>query len=917
VACAKTRESRAQPWPVITTKNQKHSRSKLHSLLSSGSRGSSRDFLSGLCILGSGRADVIVRQSVSSLTSDPVPEMTATAAIDVPPRATLDYMDTLLVRVDPRTGRGIDTLPDPSISSVHIQETYAIASENYPLDVKDAIEVCMNVKVPGDGWRGYMFMAGVFYPKTDGGEGCDNFSRSMATRIRRALGLILEATSQNKGALSDAQADALHEKIYATLYPGGKLDVSSASEDEETGAGGAHIVEISSRRNGKKIETVYTVDFGRGDVREFTKYALKQTFADEWKNMLHGYNLASEKAMPTRMELKGRVRGRRMESRGAAANGRDDLLPGTTDMAGMEQAVDVAERAGPAGVDDTGDVDEVYETDEMGEMDGVEGMAGGLGSDGTSGQEFYRKADKPHQGSTMVDSTDDRKHFSGRRQVVVNRRDGHGGARIIQDAKHRDMNPKHRMSEPIPRSQGLVTRRDLQLERLPNTGPVRKRQRLSLNTPRTGLASLLDRTPLTGDGERGFLGTRTDTASLGMEFMSKVLQNEEILKAEVEDLLAQNKYLHGLLEDEELALNIADNELADVKRERHELVQLEELLRSREQELRSVKMSLRKVHSKNENALKDLTSEKEEWRALATQAQDQMDRQLEEHAANVQKIEKTAMEKASVVFKNHIQAIKKEISLERDKWGKDAALKLNEIELLRTAKTNLTDQLRASETKIKTLEADLNAARSDADALRKNHTMLSRRLQEEAAKTRKEANEQSTRAARVLANADKQLGEAMGMVDGWSKLPDGLMNVQRLLDFEDLTGERGKSLDEDAKRLFLRLRPSHWKQCKIKSCRHDKANSLVFIVEETKPGTTPGTPGSSSLFEVELEELKKREYCQRGMAEFFLQKIKPRAKSAVGKPQETKATDGPVISGGSYRTTSCRDGVSDGPTKDS
>ena len=88
--------------------------------------------------------------------------MTATAAIDVPPRATLDYMDTLLVRVDPRTGRGIDTLPDPSISSVHIQETYAIASENYPLDVKDAIEVYMNVKVPGDGWRGYMFMAGVF-----------------------------------------------------------------------------------------------------------------------------------------------------------------------------------------------------------------------------------------------------------------------------------------------------------------------------------------------------------------------------------------------------------------------------------------------------------------------------------------------------------------------------------------------------------------------------------------------------------------------------------------------------------------------------------------------------------------------------------------------------------------------------------
>lgn len=838
--------------------------------------------------------------------------MTAPAVIDVPPRTVLDYLNLLLVRDAPRVCGKLESVPDPSISYERTQETYAIAAEEYALDDKDIIEVCKNVKVPGDAWRGYVFMARVFYPQTDG-EDCDNFKMSMATRIRRALSFTLKSTSDNDRALSDTQADALQEKIYATLHPGG-MDASTASEeDERTGEDGAHIVDVSSRWNGKKMETAYTVDFGRGDVREFTKYGLKQSFADEWKNMLHRYKLASEKAMPTRMELKGAARGRRVDSRGAAINGRGNLLSEGTDLADLEQVDDVFERAGAADMEGLNEIDG---------LDGLEALAEGPGSDGTSGQALYRKGLKPQQGSTMVDSTDGRKNFSGGRPVVTNRREGHGEGGMVQDAKHRNVNVKHRMSEPIPLSHGLVARRDLQLERLPNSGPIRKRQRMSLNTPRTGLTSHLDRTPLTGDGERGFLGTRTDTASLAMEFMSRVLHNEDALKAEVEDLVAQNKYLQGLLEDEELALNIADDELTDIKRERQERLQLEELLRSREQELRSVKLSLRKIHSKNENALKDLTIEKEEWKAIATQAQDQLDRQLEEHATNVQKLEEAALQKASLVNSRQIEQIKQDFSLQRDKWGKDAALKLNEIEVLRTAKTNLTEQLKTSQAKIKTLEADLGVVRSEAEARRKEHTMLSRRMQEDVTKMRAEAKEQSERAAKVLLNADQQLSQAMAMHDAWSKVPDGIQNVQHFLEFEDISGERVKSMEDDSKRLFMRLRPSQWKRCRIKSCRHDKSNSFVFTVEESKPGTAPGAPGSSSLFDVDLDELKKREYCQRAMSEFLLQKVKPKsrpgsskaetksAEKSVDKSQEARAMHGSGISGASYRTMS-REVVSD------
>ena len=721
-------------------------------------------------------------------------------------------------------------------------------------------------------------MAGFFYPKTDGSEGCDNFNRVMATRIRRALSLTLESLSQNDRELSCNEAAAVNEKIKNTLYPGGKMDVSTESEVDEENADdddGAHILEVSSRWNGKKMETIYTVDFGRGDVREFTRYGLKQSFGDEWKNMVHRYKIAAERSMPTRMELKGASHGRRVNLIGATAHGRGNLLPEGADVADIGRADDVAELV---------------------EADGLNDMAGGAGSDGTSGDKFYRKGDRLNQGSTMVDSTDGRKHSVGR-QAVLHRREGHGEGGLIYGAKHPGVNPKLRISDPVPRAH--VARRDLQLERLPSSGPIRKRQRMSLNTPRTGPANLLDRTPLTNDGERGFLGTRTDTAGFAMEFMSRVLQNEEILKTELEDLIAQNKYLRGLLEDEELALNIADDELADVKRDRQERLQLEELLRSREDELRSVKLSLRKIQSKNENTIKDLTIEKEEWKAFASQVQDQLDRQLEQQSAAERMLE----EKASLASRIEIDRVKKDLSLERDKWGKDAALKLNEIEMLRTSKAELTNQLKKSQTEIKTLEADLAVARSETQTLRTEHTMLSRRMEEDVTKMRAHAKEQAERAARAILNADEQLSQAMAMHDAWSKIPDGLLTLKHLLEFEDITGERVKTMDTEAKETFMRLRPSMWKHCHLASIRHDNgSNSFVFNVESKQPSAKPGASGSSSKFEVKAEELRKREYCQRAMCDLLIGKIKPKGRAA--KPVEAKSVETKSVEAKSVETKS-------------
>lgn len=729
-------------------------------------------------------------------------------------------------------------------------------------------------------------MAGIFYPKTDGGEGCDNFNKAMATRLRRALGIVLEATARNSRGLSDREADALQEKIYTTLYPGGKLDISSVSEEEEDhDEEGAHIVDVSSRWNGKKMETWYTVDYGRGNVREFTKYGLKQAFSDEWKDMVHRYKMASEKSMPTRMQLKGsggRHAGGRVPVTGVAG-ARRPTGAGGTGMGGID------------GIDGIQRIDDMEQMDHMDAVGEIAEMEDGPGSEETFGEEYYRNQDKPQQGSTMVDSTDGRKNFDGTRQMAHNRREGHGEGGLFQDAKHRDAKIKHRMSEPVPRVHGLGGHRDLQLERLPQSGPVQKRQRLSLSTPRTG-RGILERTPLTGDGDRAFVTTRTDTASIAMEFMSRVLQNEELLKAELEDLAAQNKYLQGLLEDEELALNIAGDELADVKRERQERQQLEEVLRAREQELRSVKTNLRKLQSKNDNTLKDLTNEKEEWKAIATQAQDQLDRQLEQHAMEIKAMEQKIEEKAMLASKDQLERAKQaiqrkeqEFSKQRDQWGKEAALKLNEIEILRTSKAELSSQLKTANAKIMSLESDVLLARRETQNLKAEYTSLSQRMQEDVMKIRADARMQSERAAMILLHADQQLTKSMNMHDAWLNVPGGIQNVKHLLEFEDVTGEQTKNMDADAKELFMRLRPSQWMHCKIAGSRHNKLNSYTFRIKYTKPNAPSDAPGSTVVFDVDVEELKKRDYCQRALSEYYLSRIKqPNSKSKAKEDAQEK-----------------------------
>jgi len=763
---------------------------------------------------------------------------------------------------------------------------YGFSAAKFPVDAVESIDVCQNVKVPGDGWGGYRILSRFFYPPTPGSD--PKFNRSVAARLRRALSIVLESAARNeKAVLSDAEADALQEKIYLTVYPGGNMDISSGSEDEyeddedDEEEERAFVVGINRRRTGANWENLYRVDFGGGDIRDLTKYELKQEFSDYWKDMVASFKEANDKDVPARKRLEGRI-GNDTDTatdKGGIANARAADPRGGVEARSRHQRVEV----------------ELDDGEVLGDSHGVSG--GNDTSPTMSAGDYYDKYDKPLNGSTMVDSTD-----NGRTKKQLATRD-------LANLETRNLERKHRMSEPVNRTLGIMAHRDIQLERLTDTGPSRKRQRLG--TPHSGhggggFSGYLARTagysgrnvgtPLTG--ERDLALPRTDTASLSLEFMSIVLQNEEALKAEIEELAAENKHLRGLVEDEELALDIADDDdVADAKRERRARQRAEEVLRAREQELRTVKGSLKKLQNKNSHTLKDLEREVEEWKDIAAKAQDDLEKQAK--AALDAQNAKVALQAENAGTVGRLQGILKEreteLSRHHEAWGKAMAVKSNEAEHYKAqatiayAKASEEQKNRVVvEQKMSDVQQELSAVQQKLSIVKetydKQKVLMKEMKKNDVARVeaiRKYTAEVNAKEAQVSANMEKAfeiLAESQRIADAWSKLPDGLMSVDRMLEFEDPTGkEVAKLKGKAAKDMYLRLRPSQWVNCTIQGAKGTNAApsndgpSITCIVKCTTPAVGD-QPQKQEVFNVPVEELCKRDYCMRELATYFLGK---------------------------------------------
>ena len=794
---------------------------------------------------------------------------------------------------------------------------YAFSAAKFPVDAVESIDVCQNVKVPGDGWGGYRILSRFFYPPTPGSD--PKFNRSVAARLRRALSIVLESVARSeKTVLSDAEADALQEKIYLTVYPGGNMDISSGSEDEyeddedDEEEERAFVVGINRRRTGANWENLYRVDFGGGDRRDLTKYELKQEFSDDWKDMVASYKEANDKDVPARKRLEGRIANDTdiATDKGGIANAR---AGGGVEARSRHQRVEV----------------ELDDGEVLGDSHGVPG--GNDTSPTMSAGDYYDKYDKydkPLNGSTMVDSTD-----NGRAKKQL-------ATRELANLETRNLERKHRMSEPVNRTLGIMAHRDIQLERLTDTGPSRKRQRLG--TPLSahgggGFSGYLARmagysgrnvgTPLTGERDLAHATThRTDTASLSMEFMSIVLQNEEALKAEIEELAAENKHLRGLVEDEELALDIADDDdVADAKRERRARQRAEEVLRAREQELRTVKGSLKKLQNKNGHTLKDLERELEEWQDIAAKAQDDLEKQvkaaLDAQNANVA----LQAENAGTVgrLQGVLKARETELSRHQEAWGKALAVKSNESEHYKAQATiayvkmqeeqknrvaaeqklQMEQRIRtAVEEKMSAAQRELSALQQKLSALQKasdKQKALMKEMEKNVAAREKAIHnhtaEVNAKEAQVSANMEKaseMLTESQRVADAWSKLPDGIMTVDHMLEFEDPTGKEVEKLKgKAAKDMYLRLRPSQWVNCTIQGAKGTNAaasndgRNIMCVVKCTTPAVGD-QPQKEEVFNVPVEELCKRDYCMRELATYFLGK----ATTKGGRLKEKRVT---------------------------
>ena len=761
---------------------------------------------------------------------------------------------------------------------------YEIASQKCEVNAGDAIDVFQDVKVPGDGWPGYRILAQFFYPSTDGGS-TSNFSKSLASRLRRALSIVLESAARNGSVLEDREADVLQEKVYLTMYPGGNMDVSEGSEVEEDGEGEgdgeiAHIVEVRGHKSGGKWNTLYRVDLGRGIVRDLTKYALKQEFPEEWKGMVARYKDATEKMMSSRKQLGKRTTG--------AMGGSDKEA--TEELIGNGGGIHTSSRS---------QLEENAE--ELGRDDHDAGVMNNDSMDGdpspdTSGLAYYERRIND---STMVDSTDNvRKNLHVRDDRIhrashdFNEGHGEGGmAMLTGSARPAGLTKtKRRTSEPAQRTLGVMAHRDVHIDRILNSGPSRKRQRVG--TPLSGLGSLgrlgglgsarHAGTPATGD--RHF-AARTDTAAVTMDFMSRILQNEEALKSEIEVLLAENKHLRGLIEDDELAMDIADidddlfhSSDRNAKLERQGRKQAEEILRAREQELRTVRAKLKKLQAENDHSLKDIMLEKEEWKEIATKAQEQLEKQMVQHATEVQTVERqaAAADKSMARMVSDMKSKTDEFSRQQEIWGKEKALMLNQCEQLWNKCALALGQLENEQARSARLDEELKKVQGEKDKQKEEYEKISKKMRAVITKVNHDLVEKQKQVALAMRQADENLAHTQAVADLWSKVPSGLANVEHILSFEDISGDKLKDMTKDEQETFRRLRPSQWVNCTITGGKHTKGkvtddSGMSFVVRCVEPDAE----GPPLVFTVLGGELIKRDYCLREVARYFLAKIKP------------------------------------------
>jgi hypothetical protein len=378
--------------------------------------------------------------------------------------------------------------------------------KKFPVNESQLLEVQPGVKVPGTTWEGYKFMARVFWD--------DDVARKYKYPAHKTrMALIVQRT----GAMQALQTGALNMPMLQASIREVLMDDDRGMDEYDNSHKDVGPYIFYEIQHGDKSWEYMVRDEGMD--RSYSKYHLKKRYPDTWKKMLYEYqNLLKRASKPAKN------------------------TPAEADTSTLNE-------------EESSDI----------ETDVVKNAAA---------EAEPAKVDENHQGSTMMGSTDGKKMRMKAKEAVEGHGEGGldtaGGAPKLPSQKYtaKDIaddlpspDPERLFDRPIKKRQSEPPKVDNVRHRY-GAGIADRYSPLlrpDLAKMKSYSGSRLKRMRLSGEiPEVPYVqAARTDTASVAMSLLSKVMENEKMLCEALDEKQVTIDYLESIISNEMMGEGLA------------------------------------------------------------------------------------------------------------------------------------------------------------------------------------------------------------------------------------------------------------------------------------------------------------------------------------------------------------------------
>lgn len=581
----------------------------------------------------------------------------------------------------------------------HVQDAFEEAKRLCPLDEGSKyFEITPRLRVPTDDWDGYGLLVEAF--------DLEGEPMKLRRKMRQALVLTMRAMEEHLSG-GDPNWVGL-ERILRRRIVFQEMD-----SDEEPEEPQEPIIFDHKRR--KPGNTMHYKVLDQGKEMWLGKYQLKKKYPETYENMLQAYkeknldqgNEAKEAAKDdgeqrTTSIAQDSEEGKRVqeeeENRQETAKlprKEEDIHQGSTIVGSTDEkkaAMDMnavkgqqAEGHGEGG----GIPDEVKDVPNKKPFHGVE----------------KGRADTMEKVDEVLPTPPTQKIYSQRLEATIPYQGGHAGMkkRPSEPAGHHKSSPDFDLGRGLLQKKVSSSKHAGLLE--PKSAPPPKRTRFSVGD-----------NAYAGGSERPYISSsRTDTASVAMELLSKVISNEKMLCEALEEEQARNQYLQEILREKG----------PDRQEEEEERImyQVDQMVAS---QLQKTTASLEEYRSKYETEKKNLSQSQEEKSLLAaeieslknqlTDTQTERDKALLESEKTAKKIEsltnstkklETSLQKQRESNQKHFEEGKKKAQELKNLFSKTITLEDN-LKKQEEAKKKYSAQLEKKTLEIDSLQSRIN-----------------------------------------------------------------------------------------------------------------------------------------------------------------------------------------------------------------